>query len=73
MNEKDSKIESLRNKLYEKEDFISGRHKEGVLHRVGHEVASDWGDDYTKEELENMKRQNKLEKPRSSFSKKFFI
>ncbi len=73
MNEKDSKIEDLRNKLYEKEDVISSRHREGVLHRVGHDVSSDWKDDYTKEELENMKRKIREEKPKSSFFKKFFI
>ncbi|ETB63926.1 TPA: hypothetical protein DIC38_01655 [Candidatus Nomurabacteria bacterium] len=73
MNEKDSKIEDLRRRLYDKEDTISERHKDRVLHRVGHEVPYSWRDDYSKEELENMKRQNKIEKPKSSFSKKFFI
>lgn len=38
------KIEDIKRKLYDREDHISLRHKEGILHQEQHKVSQDWQD-----------------------------
>ncbi len=61
----ESKIEGIKRRLYEREDNVSHRMKEGVIHPVNHKVSGEW--DNKELNLDDMK------KPHTSIFKKFFI
>ncbi len=67
MLENNHKIEDIKRRLYEREDTVTHRSKEGVLHPVNHKVEPEW-----QHEEENI-TMNNLKKPKSSIFKKFFI
>ncbi len=61
----ESKIEGIKRRLYERNDTVSHRVKEGVIHPVKHSVNNEW--DNKELNLDDMK------KPHTSIFKKFFI
>lgn len=64
-NEKISKIEDVKRRLYDRTASLSGHERQGILHPVSHEkVSESWSDD----ENTNMKKP-----PQSKFFKYFFI
>mgnify|MGYP001357075588 CR=1 FL=1 len=65
-----NKIEDLKMNLYNPENKMSNKQREGVLHQVRHDVLDDWKEE-TNEQTEEMK--NKSKKPKTSIFKKFFI
>jgi hypothetical protein len=68
MSENHSKIEDIKHRLYEREDTVTNRPREGTLHIVNHKVSEDWQTEVKKEDdSQNMK------KPPTSIFKKFFI
>ena len=69
MSENHSKIEDIKHRLYEREDNVTNRQREGILHTVDHKVSEDWQKDTTQEE-DNYKN---MKKPPTSIFKKFFI
>jgi hypothetical protein len=64
-----SRIEDIKRRLYDREDTVTNRPREGVLHQVHHQVDSSWKEDNVKESDSN---NTKMRKPSTSFSKKFF-
>jgi hypothetical protein len=71
MTENNSKIEDIKRRLYEREDTISERPREGVLHQVTHKAPEDWQGGIKKADDSN---QNKnMKKPSTSIFKYFFI
>ena len=71
MTENNSKIEDIKRRLYEREDTISERPREGVLHQVTHKAPEDWQGGIKKADDSN---QNKnMKKPSTSILKYFFI
>jgi len=65
--ESENKIEDIKRRLYEPNDTVTHRTKEGILHPVNHHVGQEWNN----EELDNS--MNKVKKPHMSIFKKFFI
>lgn len=65
--ENESKIESVKLRLYEPEDRVTHRSKEGVIHPVRYKVENEWKDEAMDSASKNMK------KPKTSIFKKFFI
>lgn len=63
--ENENKIEDIKRRLYEPEDTVTHRMKEGTLHSINHKVDSEW----KHEDL----GPNNMKKPTTSFFKKFFI
>lgn len=68
--EGESKIEEINRRLYEKEDTLKNRHREGVLHPINHEVKLTWENGLNKT---NKKEKLQMKKPKISIFKKFFI
>jgi hypothetical protein len=67
MSDSENKIEDIKRRLYEHDDNVTHRTKEGVLHTINHKVDSDWKHEEEVVPTENMK------KPKTSIFKKFFI
>ncbi len=67
MLENDHKIEDIKRRLYDHEDNVTHRTKEGILHIINHKVDSDWKHEEETDPTEDMK------KPPTSIFKKFFI
>jgi hypothetical protein len=65
MLENDHKIEDVKRQLYDREDSVTHRSKEGVIHVVNHKVENEW----TNDEI----NKDKMKKPKTSIFKKFFI
>ncbi len=66
MLENDHKIEDIKRRLYEREDTVTHRSREGVLHPINHIVEPEWKDE------ENNSMGN-IKKTKTSIFKKFFI
>ncbi len=64
-DEKQSKIEDIKQHLYDREDTTTARYKEGVLHQIPHPIARSWNESDIKEK--------EIKVPSSSMFKKFFI
>lgn len=68
--ERENKIEDIKRRLYDRDDSVTHRHREGVLHPINHQVDFSWkGDPIENEKLEDLK----IKKPKTSIFKKFFI
>jgi hypothetical protein len=65
-----NKIEDIKRHLYDPNDKAMSHQREGVLHQVSYDVASEWQNE--KIDNENI-LDNKIKKPRISIFKKFFI
>ncbi len=63
-NERPSKIEDIKRRLYDRSDSVTHRHREGILHEIPHQVEDTWHTEGTF---------LSLSKPHTSFFKKFFI
>lgn len=69
MNENgDSKIEDIKRRLYEREDTVSSRPREGMLHSMNYKVSSDWQGD-SNSNIDSMK----IKRHKKSIVKKFFV
>jgi len=66
------KIEDIKSRLYDREDTVTNRHREGVLHPIEHAVDRAWKTE-AKPQIDNFTLDNTMRKPRTSFFKKFFI
>jgi hypothetical protein len=62
-----SKIEDIKRRLYERNDSVSKRKREGVIHEVDHKVPTDWNEE--NQSIDNFK----MKKPKTSIFKKFFV
>ena len=63
--EKHSKIEDIKDNLYDRKDTTSGRHFKGILHKVKYKAPQEWQkDEDLNSSLEEMK------KPKTSIFKK---
>lgn len=68
-SENRNKIEDIKRRLYDREDTTTNRPREGVLHPIHHDVATDWPVE-KKSETTNI---HTMKKPPMSPFKKFFI
>ena len=66
------KIEDIKSRLYDREDTVTNRHREGVLHPINHKVDTIWKTDAVSPN-NNFTLETQMKKPRTSFFKKFFI
>lgn len=66
------KIEDIKNRLYDREDTVTNRHREVTLHPISHKVDTIWKTEAVPTE-DNFTLENQMRKPRTSFFKKFFI
>lgn len=68
MADNHSKIEDIKHRLYEREDTVSNRQREGVLHQISHKAPEDWQSDI---KINNDNK--KMKKQSTSVFKYFFI
>jgi hypothetical protein len=70
LEENKNKIEDVKRELYDPNDKNMSHQREGILHRINHDVPLEWSDGPTKQEGDMNKR---FKKPPMSIFKKFFI
>ncbi len=68
--EKHSKIEDIREHLYDPKDKIPGHYFEGNLHKLKYKVSNDWGGD---SKLNEKIEENNMKKRKTSVFKIFFV
>lgn len=68
--ERHSKIEDIREHLYDPKDKIPGHYFEGNLHQIKYKVSNAWGDD---NKVNENKEEIQMKKPRTSIFKVFFV
>lgn len=68
--DKHSKIEDIKEHLYDPRDRVSGHYFEGNLHQVKYKVPGEWGKD---NKLNEKKEEDLMRKPKTSIFKIFFI
>jgi hypothetical protein len=66
------KIEDIKRRLYDREDTVTNRPREGTLHPIDHKVDTMWKADAASP-TNSFSLNNSMRKPRTSFFKKFFI
>jgi len=70
LEENKNKIEDVKRELYDPNDKSTSHQREGILHRISHDVPLEWSDSPTQQEGNMNKR---FKKPPISIFKKFFI
>lgn len=68
--EKHSKIEDIRENLYDPQDKTPGHYFEGNLHKIKYKVSNDWVND---DKLKGEKEEIQMKKPKTSIFKIFFV
>ncbi len=66
MSEENHKIEDIKRRLYDREDNVTHRNKEGTIHFINHNVEQEW-------KHEEKVNTPEFQKPKTSIFKKFFI
>lgn len=67
MLENDHKIEDIKRHLYDYEDTVSHRTREGIIHTINHHADTEWKSE------ENVNTNEDMKKPKISIFKKFFL
>jgi hypothetical protein len=68
--ENKNKIEDIKRELYDPNDKAMSHQREGILHKINHDVPLAWQEEQPKQENE---MRNRSKKPPMSIFKKFFI